>query len=887
MFAVRGAADKTRVKSVESVARISKARGSKRMSIYPRFRRLISRASRNRRLLVSVALLLLLLLVLEEVCLAYVMVYRETPSVHTLFDYEPPLVSKIYDRNGGHLHTYWSERRREVSIESLPDHVKKAFLAAEDADFYSHEGLDYPGILRAAMVNVLRGEVRQGGSTITQQVIRNYYLTPEKSFSRKIKEAVMARELEQKMGKDRIFEIYMNMVYFGAGAWGLEEASLTYFGVSADELDLSQAALLAGLIQAPSRFCPFYRPELARNRMEWVLGQMVKHGFISTYAAETALRDYKGVQRRERNGGIPAPYYIKSVKRRLREILGDEAYQKGGYKIYTSMDPRTQDEAEEAVKTWLEDLDRRMRGRRVRTEKPGPSEKESFFTSIDQKLGKGPLEKGAEFQALISGKEGRTLKLQAGSRTAEVPIWRTPWRRSRNVPVGSIVTCRVRRDRGEVIEVDLVQDPRLEGALVAIDPHTREVLALVGGYDYEQSRFNRATQSRRPPGSAMKPIVFSAAFSTRKYNPTTIINDRPFTVRHKGSRWRPKNYSKRYYGETTLHEALVHSRNVVTVRLAHKIGVEAIIERASEMGIKEELPDSLSISLGAYGVSLLDITNSYAVFASGGLAKDPLFIKRVEDRDGNIIYRADSPPRRVLPEGEAFMMNYVLSKVVEDGTAKKARYIGCRSAGKTGTTNDYRDAWYVGYTPRMVVGTWVGKDDYSTMPYGYTGGKAALPMYVRFAKKAFSDMPSDWFEKPKSVYYTRGTCLLKGTRPDRRKRRYRPDKEEEKKLQKEAEEISELLSQEAEEADKKIGSKSFGEEHLKAFLYADLEDENDGFTAKNEDRNNPARTGTATKKAEQKKPAPRKKAKKKTSGPSSPLPPGVVEDLSRVLNKSR
>ncbi len=855
------------------------------------------RGVRNRRLLLWVAGILFLVLILEEVCLAYVLIQRETPSLDSIFEYEAPLVTKIYDRNGEQLFTYWQERRRQLSLSTIPPHIKNAFLAAEDADFYNHRGLDYESIFRAALVNIVRGEVRQGGSTITQQVVRNYYLTPEQSFYRKLKEAVMARELEQRMEKDRILEIYLNMVYFGSGAWGLEEASRTYFGVSANELTIAQAAMLAGLIQAPSRLCPFYNPDSAERRMAWVLEQMVRQGFISSKDSGKALRDFDGiVKKKKADKEKPAPYFVDSVRSRLVEILGEEAYNKGGYKVYTSLDPVTQKEAEHAVKTWLADLDRRMRGRHVRVERLAPSDKQSFLRKIDEKHGHGTVPEGTEVRGLITGSTRRMIKLKVGSRPAEVSRRHTPWRRSGSEPTGGAVKCRVRRDRGDKLEVELVQDPRLEGALVAIDPVNRDVLALVGGYDYSRSQFNRATQSRRPPGSAMKPIVYSAGFSTRKYNPTTIIYDRPFTLNHNGYRWRPKNYSRRYYGETTLEEALVHSRNVVTVRLAHKVGLEAIVERAHELGIKQEFPPSLSISLGAYGLPLLELTNAYAVFASEGFAQDPVFIRRIEDRHGDIVYRHVDPPERVLPEGEAYIMNYLLRKVVRHGTAKRARYIGCRSAGKTGTTSDYRDAWYIGYTPRMVVGTWVGKDDYSPMRYGYCGGKAALPMWVRFAKKAFADEPHTWFKRPDDVYYTRGTYLLKGTRPDRRKRSRGPDKEEEKRLQKEADEISELLAKEAEEADKKISSDSFGEEHLKAFLYSDGKKELDGASpsSRQEEPSSPG-SATATKstspkrdKPKEKKPsAPQKKPKKPASvKSSSPLPPGVVEDISRVINKS-
>ncbi|MFO8058598.1 MAG: PBP1A family penicillin-binding protein [bacterium] len=857
-----------------------------------RWSRLSAKASGRRRVLIGAAAVLFLVLVLEAVCLAYVLVLRETPSLDSLFNYEPALVTRICDRHGKTVFTYWHERRRRVFVSVFPDHVKDAFLAAEDADFYTHRGLDYSGIGRAALVNLLRGRVKQGGSTITQQVIRNYYLSQERSLSRKIKEAVMARELEDRMEKDRILGIYLNMVYFGAGAWGVEEAARTYFGVSAKDLDLAQAAMLAGVIQAPTRFCPFNNKKLARKRMTWVLGQMVKQGFISSRDSKRALEEYAGVRRQRRDREVPAPYFIQTVRSRLQDILGEEAYRKGGYKVYTSLDPRTQQEAEYAVKTWLEDLDRRMRGRQVRVESLKPSQKDEFLKEVDRELGDGALGKGKTVHALISGASNKEVKLKVGSRPARVSIWRTPWRNSRDVPVGGVVKCRVRRDGGETLEVELVQEPRLDGALVAIDPVTREVLALVGGYDYERSQFNRATQSKRPPGSAMKPVVYSAAFSTRKYNPTTIIYDRPFTVRHNGYRWRPKNYSRRYYGATSLHKALVKSRNVVTVRLAYKIGLEAIIERTHEMGINQEFPQSLSISLGAYGVSLLDLTNAYAVFASQGFAKKPVFIKRVEDRHGNIIYRSKSPPERVLPEGEAYLMNYILEKVVRDGTAKRARYIGCRSAGKTGTTSDYRDAWYIGYTPRMVVGTWVGKDDYSPMRHGYTGGKAALPMWVRFAKKAFADEPAGWFKKPDDVYYARGTCLLKGTRPDRRKR---PSDAEEKRLQKEAEEISELLAKEAEQADKSIASDRFGEEHLKAFLYSDRQKKTGATESPPQETTETepsTKTGTkSTAEAEENKntagePKEEKRKAEKTSAAASPLPPGVAEDISRAIQKT-
>ncbi len=739
----------------------------------------------------------------------------ELPDVSAVQKYDPAIATKILDADGEVVAEYYAERRRIVNLKDIPQHVIDAFLAAEDAEYYKHGGLDFPGIARAAYANAMEGRIRQGGSTITQQLVRYVMLSQDRTFERKIREALLALDLESKMSKDAVLCKYLNVIYLGSGAYGVEEAAHTYFGVPARDLSLAQGAMLAGLVQGPSRLSPRHNLEGAKSRQRWVLGQMMEHGFVTTDEAKEALKEKIVINHSSFGNEIVAPYYVEEVRRRLIDILGEDEMKRGGYTVYTSLDRDLQRMAELSVKRGIERYDRGLQGWKVALEEIGEDQREVFLARMESEIGEKVLEPGDEVTALVTDYSRRKILLKVGERDAIMKVRNTPWRKSRRrrssseIPIGSAVKARV-ISNGDYLELEPVHSPELEGALVCVDPTTRQVKALVGGHDFFRSQFNRATQSRRPPGSAMKPLVYSAAYSTRKWNPTSVIFDTGAAFAKKdGINWRPKNYSRRHYGATSLHDALTHSRNVVTARLAYKIGIERVIDRAHLFGLNEDFPEVLSISLGCYGVSLLELTNAYSVFASGGIYQEPLLITHIVDRNGKVVYgRPGGMARRVISTGEAFQMTHALSYVVSDGTGRRAQGIGRKSAGKTGTTSDYRDAWYVGYTPELVTGVWVGRDDFSPISGGATGGRAALPIWVDFMEEALKDKPETWFEAPDDVYmanvvvgaasrtvtsegddgkekvsetvvqYRVTECFLKGTRPYRYRGFAKPEEED-------------------------------------------------------------------------------------------------------------
>jgi penicillin-binding protein 1A len=723
-------------------------------------------------------LVVLFIVFLELAFVNLLLLVSDLPAISSIDKFQPPLMTEVYDSHDILIDSFSSERRRLIDPRILPRDVINAFLAAEDAQFYSHRGIDFPGIIRAAYSNYRHGEVKQGASTITQQVVRAILLSRERTIERKAKEALLSLFLERKMPKENILCIYLNLIYFGSGAYGVEEAALTYFGVPAKDLTIAQAAMIAGVIQAPGRLSPRDNFPAAKKRQEWVIGQMVKHGFISGEKGGQALAEEiklaAPVPSLEQQA---APYYADAVRSELVKILGDEGYARGGYKVYTALDQDLQTEAEAAVRRGVERLNGSAGHWGVPVRQMPEEDRNRFLDDKEAEFKRlpEPYRPGDLLEALIADYQNGQVTLLVGRRRTEVPLSSTPWsppsatarkgrarRWSRELPLGYVVSARV--VTVEPLTLKLVQKPSIESALVSMDPYTREVKALVGGYDYALNQYDRALLARRPPGSAMKPIVYSAAFSSRKFTPATVIVDNGAPIALEGGGfWHPKNYSGSFYGPTSLHYALVNSRNVVTAKLASYIGVQAVIDRAHLLGVDEDFPHALSISLGAYGVSLMELANAYAVFASEGVYQKPVFITHIVDRNGNVIYTAPLIPNRVLSTGEAYQMTYILNKVTVSGTATHAQAIGHTCSGKTGTTSDFRDSWFMGYTPQLVTGVWVGRDDFRPMHYGLTGSKGALPIWVDYMKDALASQPKVWYTPPEDVYFKYNLCFLEGT----------------------------------------------------------------------------------------------------------------------------
>jgi penicillin-binding protein 1A len=599
---------------------------------------------------------------------------QDLPDAAELLDYRPPTATRVYAADGTLIGEFYVERRYLMPIEQVPLGVRRAFLAAEDADFYTHRGIDPQGIARAVYMNLREGEIVQGASTITQQVVKQLLLSPERSFERKAKEMILALEIEAKLSKDQIFYLYLNHIYFGSRTYGLSAASHGFFGVPPSELTLPQAALLAGLPQAPSRYDPRRHPEEALARQRYVLERMRIAGFITQQEYADALATPIVLAPPPESVTDPAAaWYVDQVRRLLEEEFGDE-YAALGLQVKTAVDLRMQRAAEEA---------------------------------LDKAL--APLQK-----RLGSGRRGK----RAADADAERP------------------------------------DPRnfVEGALVAIDPETAEVKALVGGLDYERSVFNRAVLARRQPGSSFKPFVYASAVD-KGYTRETVVLDAPISLPDgRGGAWTPKNFGNKYMGSVPLRVALTKSLNTVSVRLALDVGLDPLRDHLRAFGFPTDFPRNLSLALGSSEVTLLDLVRAYGVFATLGKRFDPVFVTEITDPNG---IPADFPGQRprfetVLNPRTAWIVTDMMREVVQRGTATAAKKLGRPAAGKTGTTNDSKDAWFVGFTPDLVTGVWVGFDADRTLGKA-TGGKLAAPIWTDFMERALEGRPIRKLPVPEGV----------------------------------------------------------------------------------------------------------------------------------------
>ena len=567
----------------------------------------------------------------------------DLPNVRALEEYAPLESSRIYSSDGEVLAEFYLERRTFVPHYQIPEHVKKAFVSIEDIRFYNHPGVDVIGIMRALVQDVRAGGVVQGGSTITQQLARLLFLKSDKSLKRKIKEAALSMQIEQRYTKDEILGMYLNQAYFGARAYGIEAASQTYFGKSTKDLNIADAALLASMPKAPSVYSPFKNPEKARERRALVLKEMATHGFITEAqlreAENTPLPSSRHFRKYE------APYFVEGLRQQLEAKYGQELYT-SGYRIYSTVDFRMQRIAEEAVKN-----------------------------------GKASLEKRVK--------------------------------------------------------------PGIEAALVAMDLRTGHIKAMVGGSDFWKNQYNRATQASRQPGSAFKPFVYIAAIEGGMTAEDTV-NDSPisFAGATAGHRWSPHNYDGKYYGSVTLRRALAKSLNCATIRLAAHVGIDNIIEMAKRLGIRNTLQPYLPLAIGASDVTLADMVSAYSTFSSGYRPK-PVLYEKVLNRDGIIIEETEPDGEELLSEEDAEQIKILLKAVVEEGTAVRAKELKRPLYGKTGTTNDYTDAWFIGFDDRLVVGVWVGRDDHTPIGRKETGASAALPIWIEFMKKAPPQTLSD------------------------------------------------------------------------------------------------------------------------------------------------
>lgn len=720
----------------------------------------------------------------------YFYVESTLPRVETLADYKPPIITRVFSDDGQAIAEFSRERRIVVPVDRLPKQLINAFIAAEDSNFFSHQGVDLSSILRAAIKNLMAGGIVQGGSTITQQVAKSLLLTPEKKFSRKFKEAILAYRMEKTLSKDDILYLYLNQIYLGHGAYGVQAAAEGYYDKDTQQLSLAECAMLAGLPQAPSRYSPYANFGRAKERQKYVLGRMVAEGMISPQQAEAAKAEEITIHPRVNTRIADAGYFTEQVRRYLEETYGTERLYQGGLEVRTTMNVAMQEAAQQAIQENLRNLDKR-RVYRGPERVLKPEEVEAYLASQQAIYDKKPLRPGSFVEGVLTGKTDKTLLVRVGRIPGEIELSQAAWAgnlkvvaagetagkgkaNSMNLPLGSVLVLKLdqRRDDGSLL-LSLEQTPEVQGALVGLDPQTGQVKAMVGGYDFAKSQFNRALQARRLPGSAIKPLIYAAAID-KGYTPATVILDTPVVYKGRSEKgeiteWKPKNYEDKFFGPTTFRRALAHSQNVVTVKILEDIGVGYAADYIRKLGIESPQNRDLTLALGSSAVTPMELASAYAVFANGGVRLNPTFITRITDRDGTVLESvnpADFPagvkkgqklirqePERVISPETAYLITNLMESVVQDGTGKRALELGRPVAGKTGTTNELKDAWFAGFVPQLVAVTWVGYDQERSMGHGETGGRAALPGWLGFMQRAVKNLEPQAFKVPDTIEF--------------------------------------------------------------------------------------------------------------------------------------
>jgi penicillin-binding protein 1A len=705
----------------------------------------------------------------------YLYLGKNLPKISSLNDYRPSIITTVYSDDTRKIAEFFKERRIVIPLSQMPEMLKKAFIAAEDARFYKHKGIDLLSIVRAFFKNIEAGAIVQGGSTITQQVTKSFFLTPEKSYSRKIKEAILAYRIDKKFAKNEILFLYLNQIYLGHGAYGVEAASENYFGKSAQELNLAECAILAGLPQAPSRYSPFRSPVRAKQRQIYVLNRMVEEGFITNIQATEAINKELDIKPRKNWYIEEVPVYTEHIRRHIAKKYGDDILYREGLKIYAAVNIEMQKIACEEIEKGLYALDKRQ-GYRGPITHLQPEEIESFSKKLQAELEKAPLEEGKITQGVVIevNSKNNTVVVRIGNTLGIIRIEDMRWARKPD-PEIAYFEARVKHPGevlsvGDVIEVKvknkifntdrwwlaLEQVPKAQAALLCIESKTGYVKVMVGGRDFRESQFNRAIQSRRQPGSAFKPIIYAAALD-KGYTPATMIIDSPIVYQdtEHDFTWKPRNYKEKFYGPTLFRNALSKSRNVVTIKILRDIGIDYAIDYARKLGIESNLNRDLSIALGSSGVSLLELVRAYSVFNNNGYLVSPVFITKIVDRDGNVIEESSPVREKVIEKNTAYIMTSLLESVVQEGTGHRLKALNRPVAGKTGTTNNLHDAWFVGYTPRYTVGTWVGFDEEGCLGKAETGSRAASPIWLGFVRKVLEGKPVRVFQVPEGVVFSK------------------------------------------------------------------------------------------------------------------------------------
>ncbi len=721
------------------------------------------------------------------------------PDVDTLKDVELQVPLKVYSRDEKLIAVYGEKRRVPLSIDQYPKTVIQSFLAAEDDRFFEHPGVDYQGLIRAVYELMMTGEKRQGGSTITMQLARNFFLGNERTYVRKLREIFLALQIEHQLSKQEILELYLNKIYLGNRAYGVGAAAAVYYGVSVDELDLAQIAMIAGLPKAPSRFNPVVNPDRAVLRRNYVLNRMHDLGYIDDELHQNAIEAPVTASRHYPRVDVNAPYIGEMARAYMVKLYGKDAYNKG-FNVYTTIDSNLQQVARNSLSHGLQAYDQRhgFRGVEAKVQLTYKDE-EIDQVFLDTAL-RDLKEIGELIPAIITEVESQKVEIYLGAlqyKTLSIEqfLWARPYLNENAVgKEPSDLTAMF--NPGDVIRVvetqpdefEVSQIPEVAGAFVAIDPNNGSILSLVGGFDYYQSKFNRAVQAKRQPGSSFKPFIYSAALASG-YTPASVVNDAPVVFEDVAleDTWRPQNYSGKFFGPTRLRDALRKSRNMVSIRLLKEIGSRQALQHISHFGFDaERLPNNLSLALGSGEVTPLELAKGYAVFANGGYYIEPYLVERIDDVKGNVIFRSNplmvceedcqamqklmledqdvlfiedevvmSEMRmatRVIPKDNAYQMTSLMKDVINRGTATKAKVIGRNDiAGKTGTTNDQHDAWFSGYNGDIVATAWVGFDQHKPLGRREPGGIAALPIWIQFMQTALKGRPENSLDRPENI----------------------------------------------------------------------------------------------------------------------------------------
>ncbi len=681
----------------------------------------------------------------------YVSFIKDLPDYQTIRDYRPPVVTTMFTRDGRLMGEFCTERRIEVPYSRLPRHLVMAFVAAEDTRFFEHPGVDIPGIIRAFIRNVEAGEIVQGGSTITQQLVKRIMLSSEKSFGRKVKEAVLAYRIDKYLTKEEILTLYLNHIFLGRGAYGVEAAAQEFFSKHVEDLTLAESTILAGIPKAPSRYSPHLNPQKAKERQAYVLRRMAEVGFITQAQADEALRQPVKLKSMRPDWLKECGYFTEHVRGLLEERFGKDRILCLGLKVYTTADVGLHKVAQAAINRGMDDITKRN-GYEPPMRQLQKKEIAGFQQRQFNYFRKYPPRKNLQITALVSqaGKKGQGVQIRFGEYGGNLfPLGSDSGSQElmEDLVVGDVVKVRlVKEERPKWWTATLEPAPMVQGAILSMEIKTGKVRTMVGGKDYSDSTFNRATQAKRQPGSAFKPIIYAAAVE-RGYGPNSILMDEPLSLPggRQGEMWSPENYDHSYYGAIPMSTAVALSRNIPAVRMMMAIGVPAVVNMAKNLGITSPIYPNYSTALGSSEVTLLELTRAYAAFPNKGQLITPVFIERLEDRDGRVLFDANPTMQQVMKPESADIMTRLLLGVVERGTATRVQVLKRPIAGKTGTTNDNRDAWFIGFTPSLITGVWVGMDSELILGDKETGSQAAAPVFIDYMKEALKNQPVEQF----------------------------------------------------------------------------------------------------------------------------------------------